>query len=252
MTIEVQDSVSVSFLSINFPRTLIIGGGPGGSRRGDCQRKMERTPVTDPSLRTGGSEPAWTQLPQLNSGVCVCCLALAYFLVFGDMYLHAHDYSVQAQRFCLPPTSGLLWRATLMSRNLPSSIRMLSMPRASLWTGVCESMCMRAHARAHSHARTHTHTTRAHTLKYTHTHTHIELYATARSHSQCKNAGTASYALHTNVQKHLYRNVLRALARLLETPYQPPHLARTNAYTRMHTTVGRLGGSVQLAMIGAS
>ena len=50
---------------------------------------MERTPVTDPELRTGGSEPAWTQLPQLNSGVCVCCLALAYFLVFEDIYLHA-------------------------------------------------------------------------------------------------------------------------------------------------------------------
>jgi len=155
--------------------------------------------VTDPELRTGGSEPAWTQLPQLNSGVCVCCLALAYFLVFEDIYLHAHDYSVQARRFCLQPTSGLLWRVTLMSRNLPSSIRMLSIPRASLWTGVCESICryMRAHARAHSHARTHTHTTRARTLKYTHTHTHRTVRNCTLAHSMHTRRHSLSRTAHT-------------------------------------------------------
>jgi hypothetical protein len=30
---------------------------------------MERTPETDPALRTGGAAPAWTQLPQLNGAV---------------------------------------------------------------------------------------------------------------------------------------------------------------------------------------
>ena len=46
---------------------------------------MERTPLTDPALRTGGSEPAWTQLPQLNSGVCglrnpATCVAHSVFV----------------------------------------------------------------------------------------------------------------------------------------------------------------------------
>jgi hypothetical protein len=30
---------------------------------------MQRTPETDPALRTGGAAPAWTQLPQLNAAV---------------------------------------------------------------------------------------------------------------------------------------------------------------------------------------
>ena len=31
--------------------------------------EMQRTPETDPSMRTGGAAPAWTQLPQLNAAV---------------------------------------------------------------------------------------------------------------------------------------------------------------------------------------
>jgi hypothetical protein len=31
--------------------------------------EMQRTPETDPALRTGGAAPAWTQLPQLNAAV---------------------------------------------------------------------------------------------------------------------------------------------------------------------------------------
>ena len=37
---------------------------------------MQRTPETDPAMRTGGSEPAWTQLPQLNSSVPVVAHAV--------------------------------------------------------------------------------------------------------------------------------------------------------------------------------
>ena len=38
--------------------------------------EMQRTPETDPAMRTGGSEPAWTQLPQLNSSVPVVAHAV--------------------------------------------------------------------------------------------------------------------------------------------------------------------------------
>ena len=53
---------------------------------------MERTPETDPALRTGGTEPAWTQLPQLNGAVRRGCIKSVHACIIMARQLRLQNY----------------------------------------------------------------------------------------------------------------------------------------------------------------